>query len=133
MQLIGRYLVVSLLAGGTVWGAEDAAALSQATFRQYCFQCHGNAAAMGGIRLEQMAAKGPGGENFPQWQRVAAALEQGRMPPKGMPQPNDEQRHHVVSWIRSELSAYVKAHDGEPGRVTVRLLTSDQYGYAITG
>ncbi len=123
--------MVSLLVGGTIWGADDAAALSQATFRQYCFQCHGNAAAMGGIRLEQMAAKGPGGENFPQWQRVAAALEQGRMPPKGMPQPSDDQRHQVASWIRSELSVYVKAHDGEPGRVTVRRLTSGEYGYAV--
>jgi hypothetical protein len=86
---------------------------------------------MGGIRLEQMAVKGPGGENFSQWQRVAAALEQGRMPPKGMPQPAEQQRAQVATWIRSELNAYVKQHDGEPGRVTVRRLTSGEYGYAL--
>src|SRR5260370_3469999 len=112
MQPIGRYLVVYLLAGGTVWGAEDAAALSQATFRQYCFQCHGNAASMGGIRLEQMAAKGPGCENVPQWQRAAAPHQQGRIPPKGMPQPNEEQRHHVVSALPSALRTSLNAHDG---------------------
>ncbi|MCU1232356.1 MAG: hypothetical protein JWP63_323, partial [Candidatus Solibacter sp.] len=131
MQLIGRYVVVSLLVGGTVWGADDAGSLPLATFRQYCFQCHSNAAAMGGIRLETLASHPPGGDNFQQWQRVAAALEQSRMPPKGMPQPGDPQRAQVVAAIRGQLNAYVKLHDGEPGRVTVRRLTSGEYGYAV--
>ena len=86
---------------------------------------------MGGIRLEQLAAKAPAGDNFQQWQRVAAALEQGRMPPKGMPQPGDPERAQVAAWIRTGLNAYVKQHDGEPGRVTVRRLTSGEYGYAV--
>ena len=86
---------------------------------------------VGGIRLEQIAAQPPGAETFRQWQRVAAALEQSRMPPKGMPQPPDAQRAQVVAWIRGELNLYVKQHDGEPGRVTVRRLTSGEYGYAV--
>ncbi len=131
MQLIGRCVVVSLLVGGTVWGADEGSSLSQATFRQYCFQCHSNAAAMGGVRLEQLAGTVPGGDNFQQWQKVAVALEQGRMPPKGMPQPGDSQRKQVAAWIRTALNAYAKQHDGDPGRVTVRRLTSGEYAYAI--
>jgi hypothetical protein len=131
MQLFGRSVAVCLLAGGMAWGADNATSLPLATFRQYCFQCHSNAAAMGGIKLEELAAKTPGGENFQQWQKVAAALEQGRMPPKGMPQPGDAERREVAAWIRSELNAYVKQHDGDPGRVTVRRLTSGEYGYAV--
>ncbi len=124
-------MVVSLLAGGTVLGADAAGSLPLATFRQYCFQCHSNAAAMGGIRLEQLAGSPPGADNFQQWQRVAAALEQSRMPPKGMPQPAAPERAQAAAWIRGQLNAYVKQHDGEPGRVTVRRLTSGEYAYAV--
>ena len=53
------------------------------------------------------------------------------MPPKGMPQPTDAQRQQAVAWIRAELNAYAKKHDGDPGRVTVRRLTSGEYAYAI--
>ena len=37
------------------------------------------------------------------------------MPPKGMPQPNDTQRRQAIAWIRAELTAYAKKHDGDPG------------------
>src|SRR4051794_32249820 len=131
MQLIGRCVWVSLLVGGTVFGADDGAAPPLATFRQYCFQCHSNAAAMGGIRLETLASHPPDAANFQQWQRVAAALEQARMPPKGMPPVPETQRTQVAAAIRTQLNAYVKLHDGEPGRVTVRRLTSGEYGYAV--
>src|SRR5882757_10057653 len=104
-------------------GADESASNQTAMFRQYCFQCHGKASMMAGISLEQLTAKGSPGDNFQQWEKVAAALEQSRMPPKGMPQPSDAQRQHAVAWIRSELTACTKAHAGDPGRVTVRRLT----------
>ncbi len=58
-------------------------------------------------------------------------LDQKRMPPAGMPQPADEERTHATSWIHTQLDAYIKAHSGDPGRVTVRRLTSGEYNYAI--
>ena len=86
---------------------------------------------MAGVNLQQLTSQGSVGEGFQTWGKVAAALEQNRMPPKGMPQPPDAQRQQVVAWIRGELNAYAKKHDGDPGRVTVRRLTSDEYAYAI--
>jgi hypothetical protein len=53
------------------------------------------------------------------------------MPPKFMPQPSDAERAHAAAWIRAELSAYAARHDGDPGRVTVRRLTSGEYAYTI--
>jgi mono/diheme cytochrome c family protein len=102
-----------------------------AVFRQYCFQCHGKTSPAARISLEQMIAQTSMGEHFGQWERVVVAIEQQQMPPKGMPQPSDADRAHAVSWIRSRLNEYVKAHDGDPGRVTMRRLTSAEYGYAI--
>ena len=45
--------------------------------------------------------------------------------------PSDEQLQQALAWIHGELTAYAKAHDGDPGRVTVRRLTSGEYGYTI--
>lgn len=98
--------------------------------RQFCFQCHGKS-AMGGLSLEQLAAQPSMGESFQHWEKVAAALETKRMPPAQMPQPTDAERGRVVSWIRTSLKDYTAKNAGDPGRVTVRRLTSGEYSYAI--
>jgi hypothetical protein len=85
---------------------------------------------MAGLNIEQLIAQ-PLGESFQHWEKVAAALEGNRMPPKGMPAPSDQQRAHAVAWIRAELKNYATKTAGDPGRVTVRRLTSGEYGYAI--
>src|SRR6185312_12021093 len=48
-----------------------------------------------------------------------------------LPQPSEEQRRDAVAWIRAELGAFARKNAGDPGRVTVRRLTSGEYGYAI--
>ena len=101
------------------------------TFRQYCFQCHGNAAPMAGVNLEQMTSQSSVSDSFRQWRNVVVALEQKRMPPEMMPQPTEEERRTLITWIHSELDGYVRKHAGDPGRVTVRRLTSGEYGYSI--
>ncbi len=101
-----------------------------ATVKQYCLQCHGPA-AMGGVNLEKMLADPSVGPGFRTWQKVVAALEQKRMPPPKMPQPNEVDRQQAAAAIRTQLTAYAKLHDGEPGRVTMRRLTSGEYAYTI--
>src|SRR5690242_10621267 len=78
-------LVLATLVASTLRGAGEST--PPPMFRQYCFQCHGGARAMGGMSLEQLTVKLSLADNFQQWEKVAAALEQKRMPPKGMPQP----------------------------------------------
>src|SRR5688500_12684243 len=129
---LGACVIATVSLVGTIRGAADqSATAAAATFKQYCFQCHGKASAMAGVSIEQLLSQSSVGEGFQHWDRVATALEQNRMPPKGMPQPSDEQRRQLVTWIRGELSAYAKKHDGDPGRVTVRRLTSGEYAYTI--
>ncbi|MGH9848887.1 MAG: DUF1592 domain-containing protein [Blastocatellia bacterium] len=101
------------------------------TFKQYCVACHTGTAAKAGINLERLIAQSSVGDDFAQWEKVAEALEQKMMPPKSMPQPSEAERAEAVSWIRSALDAYAKKHDGDPGRVTVRRLTSGEYAYTI--
>jgi len=86
---------------------------------------------MGGLSLEKLTAQATLGESFQHWEKVAAALETKRMPPAPMPQPSDAERGQVVSWIRTSLKDYATKNAGDPGRVTVRRLTSGEYAYAI--
>ncbi|MBI4904059.1 MAG: DUF1592 domain-containing protein [Acidobacteria bacterium] len=119
-----------LHSGPDARGGDKPALATPAMFKQYCFQCHGKA-AMGGLNLEQLAGHSSIGEGFRQWQKVALVLEQKRMPPPKTPHPTEAETHQALMWVRGELDAYAKKHDGEPGNVTVRRLTSGEYGYAI--
>ena len=124
-------LVAAAGMAGNARAADQPAPVAVAALQKYCFQCHGKSTAVAGINLEQLTSHGAPGENFQPWERVVAALSQNKMPPKGMPQPSEAERLQTVTWIRSELDSYVKKHAGDPGRVTVRRLTSGEYAYTM--
>jgi len=128
MKTLSTFVCLAIGAGTIVQAADDAASL--ATFKQYCFQCHGKT-AMGGISLEKLTAQGSMADNFQQWDKVAAVLEQKRMPPEKMPQPPDADRRKAAAWVRTRLNEQAMKNAGDPGRVTIRRLTSGEYGYAI--
>lgn len=122
-------LLYFCLGAVSLQAATDATAL----FKQYCVTCHGNSPApAGGISFTKLtAAPGAMGAHFQQWQKVAAALEQKRMPPAKMPQPADAERSRAVQWVRARLNEAAMRNPGDPGRVTVRRLTSGEYAYTI--
>jgi len=86
---------------------------------------------MAGVSLEAITGQPSVAASYQTWEKVAAVLEQHRMPPKGMPQPTDEQRAAAIAWIHGELTAAARKNEGDPGRITVRRLTSGEYDYAI--
>lgn len=111
------------------------AAAPAAIFKEYCAACHSGTAAKAGVNIEQLLAQPASAESiglrFQQWEKIALVLEQQTMPPKALPQPSATERTQALTWIRGALSAYAKKHDGDPGPVTVRRLTSGEYAYAI--
>ena len=111
--------------------ADVSATGAVAVFRGYCVQCHGEAAATAGIDLKRLTSRNSIADSFQHWRKVQAVLEQKRMPPQGMPQPSEAERRLAVEWIRTELNEFAEKHDGEPGRVTLRRLTSGEYAYTI--
>lgn len=129
-SLLRAGLILAISGSGWIQAADESASDSTPTFRQYCFPCHGKA-AVAGLNLEQLAAHPSVGENFRHWENVAAALEAKRMPPEKMPQPSETERRHAVAYIRAKLDEFMQKHAGDPGRVTVRRLTSGEYTYTI--
>lgn len=115
----------------SIRGADQSVNNPAPTFKQYCFQCHGKTSPMAGVSLETLTGQASVAESYQTWEKVVGVLEGHRMPPKGMPQPSDDQRAAAVAWIRGQLSAAAKKNEGDPGRITVRRLTSGEYDYAI--
>lgn len=114
------------------FGADAPSTDPQRVFKQYCFSCHGDAAnPAGGMSLTKLTGHPIAGDTFAAWQKVAGVLDQNRMPPKGMPQPAEEQRHAALAWVKTQLATFANKNAGDPGHVTVRRLTSGEYGYAI--
>jgi hypothetical protein len=104
-------------------------------FEQYCFECHGADKPEADLSIERLikeSSAGSAGEHWEDWEKIAEKLESGAMPPKEATLfPSDGERASAVGWIRSSLKSYEDEHAGDPGRVTVRRLTSAEYAYAI--
>ena len=108
------------------------AAAPPQTFQQFCFECHGTKKPEAGLSIEKLVTQFSIGENWQAWEKVAEMLETGQMPPiDADAHPPDAERGAAASWIRASLKAYESEHAGEPGRVTVRRLTSAEYAYAL--
>ncbi len=86
---------------------------------------------MGGINLESISASASVAEHFQHWDKVASAIEDKLMPPARMPQPTQAERDQAVKWIRTRLNEAALKSAGDPGRVTVRRLTSGEYSYTL--
>jgi mono/diheme cytochrome c family protein len=101
------------------------------TFRKYCFECHGTLEPEAGLSIEKLTRHASIAADWQDWERVAGMLESGMMPPLEADQPEDPEREAAAAWIRESVARYEAEHAGDPGRVTVRRLTSGEYAYAV--
>src|SRR5688572_16844202 len=89
VALVLPAVAIAAITGFTMRGADPVPPPPAPTLRQYCVQCHGKSNPMGGVSIEKLIAQRSVGDSFQHWEKVAAALEQKRMPPEKMPQPSD--------------------------------------------
>ena len=105
------------------------------TFTNYCVECHGLDKPKADLNIERLltdVSPTAVAENWQHWERIAEALEDGAMPPDDATRfPTDPERAGAAEWIRGTLTEYDATHAGQPGRVTVRRLTSAEYAYAL--
>jgi len=124
-------LSMSAQSGAPRRGTPPAATPPQ-TFQKYCFECHGTAKPEAGLSIKRLVSEPSIGVQPESWEKMAEMLETGMMPPlEASDQPTDGERTAAAAWIRASLKAYETEHAGDPGRVTVRRLTSAEYAYAI--
>jgi len=94
----------------------------------YCIACHQNKRpTRAGVNFSP-ALKDPGHPAFTeQWKRAAARVKAHDMPPKGMPQPSDEERLMFGDWL--VRLKYLSQKD--PGPFVIRRLTKTEYGNTL--
>ncbi|MBL9187203.1 MAG: DUF1592 domain-containing protein [Opitutaceae bacterium] len=116
------------------WALANPAGAAEATefFRQFCFECHGEAKAKGHFNFERLVAQPSVGPHAEAWDKVIEMIEAGDMPPADADrQPDAAQKKNAAAWVRTTLRDYERKHAGEPGRVMMRRLTSGEYAHAI--
>ncbi len=94
----------------------------------YCFTCHGNDRAKGGINIEDYKTLSAVRRNPKFWKNVVHQLGEEEMPPEDEKQPAVAERAKLIAWLeenatRIDLASIPK----DPGRVTIRRLNRNEY------
>lgn len=103
-------LIVSLLAGAlptVAHGRTPSPPLAMpaevsAVLTRYCVDCHGTQNGEGDVHLGNLASLTPGGQ-LDLLNRVQDQLFFRTMPPADAPQPRDDERALLATWLRTEL------------------------------
>ena len=98
----------------------------------HCYSCHGDKRKKGGISLTKYKTDHSVLEGRKLWERVAAMVRSGEMPPKDFgDQPTPEDRELLASWIEDAINRIDCSVQFDPGRVTIRRLNRFEYNNTI--
>ncbi|MBV9470868.1 MAG: DUF1592 domain-containing protein [Abitibacteriaceae bacterium] len=97
--------------------------------QKYCTECHSAEDPPADIALVKYHDVNSVLQDHSIWEKVAANVESGHMPPKKMPQPSAQERTRLVQWVESTLSKSQCVLD--PGRVTLHRLNRVEYNNTI--
>lgn len=104
---------------------------AMALVTRFCHDCHTGPASEGDVDLTAVGSPEAMRPAIRHWQRAAAVVADGQMPPPEAEQPSAADRALITSWLRSFLAAEAAAHAGDPGRVVLRRLNNAEYTYTI--
>ena len=123
-------VLVAALAGPAAGrGAELALELFDREIRpmlkEYCYDCHGNGIAKGGVTLDEFAETREL-KDHALWLRALKNVRAGIMPPIDEPRLPSAEAAKLVEWIKRQAFELDPAKP-DPGRVTVRRLNRTEY------
>jgi hypothetical protein len=99
--------------------------------KKFCFDCHGNGAEEGGLKLDEFSQPEAFHKNRKTAEAVYKMLNAGVMPPEEGEQPTMEERQRAVDWIDAKLYYVDCGLPPDPGRVTIRRLNRAEYNNTI--
>jgi hypothetical protein len=98
---------------------------------KYCIGCHSGQTPAAQFDLKAYTSMELVARDYPRWALVMQRLTAKEMPPKPMPPPPDEARHHVIDWIQALRAEEIKKSAGDPGLVLARRLSNAEYNYTV--
>jgi mono/diheme cytochrome c family protein len=96
-----------------------------------CYGCHGNKKHKKDLNFEEIESVATLTTDGDRWDDVVQKLRHRDMPPDDEPQPPEQQRQAVATWIARELARIDKATPPDPGRITARRLNRNEYNNTI--
>lgn len=104
----------------------------QPLLESYCLKCHNTAKAKAGVNLEKFRGIDSVTYDPKTWETVLAQLRDRTMPPENKPQPTDEQRDQLVTWIEKALQNLDESKlPKDPGRAVLHRLSQLEYNNTI--
>ncbi|MCZ6640889.1 MAG: DUF1592 domain-containing protein [Gammaproteobacteria bacterium] len=101
-------------------------------FKESCYLCHGSLIQTAGLNLSELVNQRPLVKNRDTWKRVMGALEVGKMPPPGAPQPSVEARAEMLEILRRDIDEFDYATiEKDPGFELMRRLTHTEYDNTV--
>jgi hypothetical protein len=99
--------------------------------KKYCIECHQGPDAEAGIAFDKYSDTASILKDRKQWERIMQIIDGRIMPPDDSPQPTDEERAKLVSFLDSTVYYVDCATNPDPGRVTVRRLNRTEYNNTV--
>jgi len=97
---------------------------------RYCVTCHNERLKTADLRLDRLDVDNPGAD-AEVWEKVVRKVHTGTMPPPNVPQPSQDERRALLTWLETSLDAASAARPN-PGRTdTLRRLNRTEYQNAI--
>ena len=122
-------LCVCLQAQTSVQPADPASSPRRLVDR-YCVTCHNERLKTADLRLDRLDVANPGAD-ADVWEKVVRKVHTGTMPPPNVPQPSQDERRALLTWLETSLDAASAARPN-PGRTdTLRRLNRTEYQNAI--
>ena len=102
----------------------------QQVLRDHCYACHGPQVQKAELRLDQLDLLF-GEASAETWHDVLNRISLGEMPPEDQPQPDEQQRRLLTSWIRENLQRVIGERQGMTSRAVLRRLTRYEYNNTL--
>jgi mono/diheme cytochrome c family protein len=96
----------------------------------YCYDCHGDGEAKGGVAFDELESSGQLLEDHELWLHAIKLLRTDIMPPSRKTQPSDDEKKAIAEWVKESVFK-LDPENPDPGRVTVRRLNRVEYRNTI--
>ena len=106
-QQAGRQQVASPPSSSAA-GAVAPASSPRRLLDRYCVTCHNERLKTADLRLDRIDVANPGAD-AEVWEKVVRKLHTGTMPPPNMPQPSEDDRRALLTWLETSLDAAAAA------------------------
>ena len=98
---------------------------------EFCLDCHTGDDAESHMELDVLLASEADQAQLDTWAKIVTALKSGHMPPGEEEQPTEQQRLAAIHTIEQQQTDLLCSGDPDPGRVTIRRLSRDEYHRTI--